>query len=58
MRGLGLAQKLCLLLWLKVIVVETPESWGYLGLVNTDGIVQSVNIRKLIVNFFDLVNLN
>lgn len=38
MRELGLAQKLCLILWLKIIVVEIPENWGNLGLVNTDGI--------------------
>lgn len=62
MRGLELAQKLCLILWLQIIVVDTPENWGNLGLVNTDGMTipsySQLIYRKLIINFLKLIKLN
>lgn len=60
MSGLELAQKLCLILWLQIIVVDTPENWGNLGLVNTDGMTipsYSSNIQE-VNNFLKLIKLN
>lgn len=39
MRELGLAQKLCLILWLKIMFLETLENWGNLGIMKTDGMI-------------------
>lgn len=45
--GLGLAQKLCFILWLKITVVEIPEIWENLDRGHDSNTAQSGDIGQV-----------